>query len=74
MPVPWRNSGGVTRELLRWPDTDNWLWRISVAEVASDGAFSHFAGVQRWLAILSGTGVRLTMPDHTIELRSEERV
>ena len=66
--MPWRNGGGITRELLRWPDTDNWLCRISVAEVASDGAFSHFVDVQRWLAILSGTGVRLTMPNHTNEL------
>ncbi len=66
--MPWRNGGGMTRELLRWPDTENWLWRISVAEVASDGAFSHFEGVQRWLAILRGTGVRLTMVDHSIEM------
>ncbi len=72
--VPWRNGGGITRELLRWPDAENWLWRISVAEVASDGAFSHFASVQRWLAILTGTGVRLTMPDHTIELTPSSNV
>ncbi|MDW3472061.1 HutD family protein [Escherichia coli] len=31
---PWRNGGGVTRQLLAWPDDENWLlrtvWRMSV--------------------------------------------
>ena len=67
-PVPWRNGGGTTRELMAYPDSDHWAWRISVAEVASDGAFSDFPGVQRWLAILSGAGVALTTPEHAIEL------
>ncbi len=68
-PIPWRNGGGMTRELLAWPSKHDWIWRISVAEVASDGAFSQFEGVQRWLAILSGTGVRLNMDAEMIELR-----
>lgn len=69
--APWRNGGGTTRELLAFPDSGHWAWRISIAEVESDGAFSHFPGVQRWLAILSGAGVRLTMPEHAIELTDE---
>lgn len=73
-PIPWRNGGGITRELIAFPDPENWRWRISVAEVASDGAFSHFAGVQRWLAILSGTGVRLTTPDGEVELTPQSSV
>ncbi len=55
----WRNGGGVTRELLAWPNPMDWLWRISVAEVCSDSIFSCFEGVQRSLAILDGAGVRL---------------
>ena len=66
--VPWRNGGGRTSELLAIPNSDHWVWRISIAEVKSNGAFSHFPGVQRWLAILSGAGVRLTTPEHAIEL------
>lgn len=65
--IPWRNGGGVTRELIAWPDADEWIWRISVAEVASDGAFSYFEGVQRWLVILSGA-VRLSMDADVIDL------
>jgi len=58
-PTPWRNGGGVTRELAAWPATADWHWRISVAEVAAGGPFSRFDGVQRWFAVLQGRGVRL---------------
>jgi environmental stress-induced protein Ves len=58
-PNPWKNGGGVTRELVAWPSASNWLWRMSVAEVAESGPFSRFEGVQRWFAVLSGAGVRL---------------
>ena len=61
-PTPWRNGGGSTRELLAWPpsnDSQDWRVRLSVAEVARDGPFSAFPGVQRWFAVLSGAGVRL---------------
>lgn len=72
-PSPWKNSGGVTRELVAWPDAANWDWRMSVAEVASDGAFSCFDGVHRWFVVLSGNGVQLQMEDavHTLTTASE---
>ena len=57
--TPWRNGGGVTRELVAWPSQDDWQWRMSVAEVGSSGPFSRFEGVQRWFAVLSGAGVAL---------------
>lgn len=57
--MPWRNGGGVTRELLAWPGADDWRVRMSVAEVAQDGPFSRFDGVHRWFAVLAGAGVRL---------------
>ena len=34
-------------------------WRVSVAEIARDGPFSSFPGVDRMLVLLSGHGVRL---------------
>lgn len=61
-PQAWRNGGGVTRELLAWPRADDWWLRVSVAEIAADGEFSRFAGVQRWFAVLDGAGVRLDLP------------
>jgi len=63
-PSPWRNGGGVTRELLVWPphaSAQDWVWRMSVAEVEASGPFSRFDGVQRWFAVLGGAGVWLTL-------------
>jgi hypothetical protein len=59
--VPWKNGGGVTRELLAWPGDGDWRVRISVAEIEADGPFSSFPGVDRWFAVLAGGGVALTI-------------
>lgn len=56
---PWRNGGGVTRELLAWPDARDWQLRVSVADITRDGPFSAFAGVERWFAVIEGAGVEL---------------
>lgn len=58
-PQPWRNGGGLTRELLAWPARDAWSLRVSVADIRADGPFSAFPGVDRWFAVLEGAGVRL---------------
>jgi environmental stress-induced protein Ves len=65
---PWRNGGGVTHELAAGPARDDWTWRISVAEVAADGPFSDFPGVQRWFAVLRGAGVRLAIDGQVHEV------
>ena len=62
---PWKNGGGVTREIAVFPDgagLDDFLWRISMAEVSQTGPFSRFEGVDRHLTVLSGR-MRLDMPD-----------
>lgn len=61
---PWRNGGGLTRELLAWPPASPgtpaaWVVRVSVADIASDGPFSAFPGVSRGFAVLEGAGVVL---------------
>jgi environmental stress-induced protein Ves len=61
--MPWRNGGGVTREYLVHPGTDGFEWRVSVAEVASDGPFSEFAGYERVLTLLGGAGMALGLED-----------
>ncbi len=60
---PWRNGGGTTRVLLAWPEAAHWRLRVSVAEIASEGPFSPFPGVERWFAVIAGAGVRLALPD-----------
>ena len=72
-PVPWKNGGGVTRELLRLPaDGDDWTLRISVADIDVDGPFSPFPGISRWFAVLTGAGVRLRWPRHARHVRPAE--
>lgn len=63
---PWKNGGGVTFDIASFPENaslDTFAWRISIAEVASDGPFSRFDGVDRSTAILSGEGFRLAFAD-----------
>lgn len=62
LPMPWRNGGGQTRELLAWPAGAGWQLRISRADVTQDGPFSAFPGVERWFTVLEGAGVRLHFP------------
>ena len=70
-PRPWRNGGGVTRELLCLPAGagDDWTLRISVADIEADGPFSPFPGVTRWFAAAAGAGVRLDFGDAAIDVR-----
>jgi environmental stress-induced protein Ves len=56
--TPWKNGGGVTREVATWPPGAGFAdfdWRISIARVAQGGPFSTFPGVDRELAVLDGT-------------------
>lgn len=63
-PVPWKNGGGVTRELATGGGSGTaWGWRVSLAEVARDGPFSAFPGVDRVIAVIDGAGMDLVAPD-----------
>ncbi|WGS51275.1 HutD family protein [Paraburkholderia sp. D15] len=68
--APWKNGGGVTREVAAVPEQaglDSFVWRVSIADVAQAGPFSRFAGIDRTLVLLSGAGMMLdeiAQPDH----------
>ena len=60
--MPWKNGGGSTTELAVFPaaaSLEHFVWRLSTATVSSNGPFSHFAQIDRTLAILSGDGLIL---------------
>jgi environmental stress-induced protein Ves len=59
--MPWRNGLGTTIELLKQdlPDGDGFVWRLSMADVTVDGAFSNFSGYDRTLLLLEGKGLTL---------------
>lgn len=67
---PWKNGGGITREIAVGPlgaGMDDFDWRISMAEVREAGPFSTFAGIDRNLSVLEGR-LRLTFEDGVAEL------
>lgn len=62
--VPWKNGGGVTREIAAWPegaDMSDFVWRVSLADVGVDGPFSAFDEVDRILTMVEGEGMDLTV-------------
>jgi len=70
--TPWKNGGGVTREIVRIPadsGIDDFAWRVSLAELSADGPFSTFVGVDRVIVLLSGGGFDLRSSDGTINHR-----
>lgn len=56
--VPWKNGGGVTRELAV-VGVDPFEWRLSAATIDRDGPFSVFPGIDRILVLLRGEGIDL---------------
>jgi environmental stress-induced protein Ves len=75
-PMPWRNGGGTTTEILIAPEgatvaSGRFLHRLSIADVATDGPFSRFEGYDRHIMLLSGAGMTLDCGQHgRIELRA----
>ena len=69
--TPWKNGGGVTCEVAAFPagaDLDDFAWRISLAEVAADGPFSPFPGVDRVLTVIEGAGLMLEVDGRMLAL------
>lgn len=64
--MPWRNGGGITRELMVEPPgatfETGFAWRLSVADVAQDGPFSELPGIDRTLVVVDGPGLVLEFP------------
>ncbi len=62
--MPWRNGGGLTREIACAPDlpgSDGFDWRISMAEVGTAGPFSTFPGVDRVIVRVGAAPLVLTI-------------
>jgi len=59
--MPWRNGLGTTIELLKQdlPDGYGFAWRLSMADVTTNGDFSNFSGYDRTLLLLEGKGLTL---------------
>jgi len=71
--MPWKNGAGTTIEIAVFPaqvGLDDFVWRVSRAQVVANGGFSHFAGIDRSLALLQGAGMRLDIGgvNHQVDL------
>lgn len=65
--IPWKNGGGITREIAAYRKGENIIWRLSMADVESDGPFSMFPGLTRILTVIQGKRITLKMPHIVIE-------
>lgn len=64
--MPWKNGGGVTTEIYKETSPAGEMnWRVSIADVASDGPFSAFPGIDRWIMVIEGAGMVLTVDGET---------
>jgi environmental stress-induced protein Ves len=60
--MPWKNSLGSTCEVYREPSlVGDFLWRVSLADVRVNSAFSPFPGLRRVIGTLEGAGMRLNV-------------
>ncbi|MDQ4046752.1 MAG: HutD family protein [Actinomycetota bacterium] len=73
-PQPWRNGGGVTRELVSHPLAASaqdfaWDWRVSIADLTKAGDFSPFPGMERVLTVVEGELLLLNVEgnEHPLE-------
>lgn len=80
---PWRNGGGVTREVASHPaaapaqggpskdgpGAAGWDWRVSIAEVSRAGDFSAYPGMDRVLTVVEGELLLLSVDgaEHPLE-------
>lgn len=64
---PWKNGGGITHEIAREDRDGALVWRLSIAEVATDGPFSAFTGLSRILTVIEGAGLHLHTPEGRID-------
>lgn len=60
-PRPWRNGGGLTRDIAADSDRHGLTWRVSVANVDVSGDFSAFPGLERILMLCRGTSMSVTV-------------
>lgn len=61
--VPWRNGGGVTREVVASAGSGGpgFDWRISIADVSRPGRFSAYPGVDRVIMLVEGERMDLNV-------------
>jgi len=74
--IPWKNGGGLTREIAVHFDQarhHDFLWRISMAIIDQPCHFSRFDGIDRTIALLDGKSVSLKKGSEHIGINIGEK-
>jgi environmental stress-induced protein Ves len=66
---PWKNGGGITHEIARWPDVDDYDVRISIADDRAAAPFSRFPGYRRWSFLAAAAPIELDVAGQLVTLR-----
>lgn len=72
--VPWKNGLGITREIAVEPQgatMDDFVWRVSIADVDTASPFSRFPGIDRTIVLLEGDGFTMQLdgkPKHALTI------
>ncbi|CAN5161006.1 hypothetical protein BH10PSE7_BH10PSE7_09920 [soil metagenome] len=62
--MSWKNGAGSTTEIAAYPESSSvsgvpFQWRVSIADIATDGPFSLFPGYDRHIMVIAGKGMSL---------------
>jgi hypothetical protein len=69
---PWKNGGGLTREIAVALSGNRVQWRLSLATIERDGPFSEFRGYDRTIVALDGGTVELNVEGQPVTLDRNE--
>jgi environmental stress-induced protein Ves len=75
--MAWANGGGTTYQVATSPPgagLDAFDWRVSLADVEADGAFSSLPGVDRILVLVEGAAMDLVVDGRAVRLGPFEPV
>ena len=60
--MPWANGRGTSYEIASdRNEAEEWTWRLAMAPVNEDGPFSRIECVNRFLAVVEGAGMLLSV-------------
>ena len=68
--MPWANGRGTSYEIVSdRNESDEWTWRLAMAPVNEDGPFSRIECVNRFLAVIQGNGMLLSVYRKKVQCR-----
>jgi environmental stress-induced protein Ves len=68
--MPWANGRGTSYEIASdRNDAEEWTWRLAMAPVNEDGPFSRIECVNRFLAVVEGNGMLLSVDRKKLQCR-----